>query len=41
MVDRAERETRNPQTGEMMKVPAKKAVKFRPGKALAEKIKKI
>ena len=39
-VDRAERETRNPQTGKMMKVPAKKVVKFKPGKALAEKVNK-
>lgn len=41
VVDRAERETRNPQTGKMMKVPAKKAVKFKPGKVLAEKVNKI
>lgn len=40
VVDRAERETRNPQTGKMMKVPAKKVVKFKPGKALAEKVNK-
>ena len=41
VVDRAERDTRNPQTGKMMKVPAKKAVKFKPGKVLAEKVNKI
>ncbi|WP_302429361.1 HU family DNA-binding protein [Fusobacterium varium] len=41
VIDRAERETRNPQTGKMMKVPAKKAVKFKPGKVLAEKVNKI
>lgn len=29
-VTRAERTCRNPQTGEQMKVPAKKAVKFKP-----------
>lgn len=40
VIDRAERETRNPQTGKMMKVPAKKVVKFKPGKALAEKVNK-
>lgn len=40
VVARAERETRNPQTGQMMKVPAKKVVKFKPGKALAEKVNK-
>ncbi len=40
VVDRAARKTRNPQTGKMMKVPAKKVVKFRPGKGLAEKVNK-
>lgn len=36
-VTRAERTCRNPQTGEQMKVPAKKAVKFKP----AGKLKKM
>ncbi|MDU1911038.1 HU family DNA-binding protein [Fusobacterium sp.] len=40
VMDRAARKTRNPQTGKMMKVPAKKVVKFRPGKGLAEKVNK-
>ncbi len=33
------REGRNPQTGKTIKIPAKKVVKFKPGKALAEKAK--
>ena len=37
--ERAARTCRNPQTGKEMKVEAKKAVKFKPGKALSEKIK--
>ena len=36
---REARELRNPQTGKEMKVEAKKAVKFKAGKALSEKIK--
>lgn len=39
VVERAARTCRNPQTGKEMKVKAKKAVKFKPGKALSEKIK--
>ncbi|MEG9320160.1 MULTISPECIES: HU family DNA-binding protein [Fusobacterium] len=39
VVERAARTCRNPQTGKEMKVEAKKAVKFKPGKALSEKIK--
>ena len=31
---------RNPKTGEKIKIPAKKVVKFKVGKKLAEKIKK-
>lgn len=31
---RSARTTRNPQTGEMMKIPAKKVVKFKPGSKL-------
>lgn len=30
---------RNPQTGETLKIPAKKAVKFKPGKSLKEAVK--
>ncbi len=33
---RASREGRNPATGETMKIPAKKVVKFKPGKTLSE-----
>lgn len=36
--ERAARVCRNPQTGEEMKVEAKKVVKFKPGKALSEKV---
>ena len=36
---RDERTCRNPQTGEQMTVPAKKVIKFKAGKKLAEKIK--
>ncbi|MCI6033671.1 HU family DNA-binding protein [Fusobacterium varium] len=39
VVERAARTCRNPQTGKEMKVEAKKAVKFKPGKALSEKVK--
>ena len=39
VVERAARTCRNPQTGKEMKVDAKKAVKFKAGKALSEKIK--
>lgn len=39
VVERAARTFRNPQTGKEMKVDAKKAVKFKAGKALSEKIK--
>jgi DNA-binding protein HU-beta len=34
VVDRAEREGRNPLTGEAITIAAKKVVKFKPGKAL-------
>ena len=37
---REARTGRNPQTGEEMKVEAKKAVKFKAGKALSEKVNK-
>jgi len=36
---RAQREGRNPRTGEKIKIPASKAVKFKPGKTLSEKVK--
>ena len=40
VTERAARTCRNPQTGEEMKVEAKKAVKFKAGKALSEKVYK-
>jgi len=36
---RSQREGRNPRTGEKIKIPASKVVKFKAGKALSEKIK--
>lgn len=36
--DRAERQGRNPQTGEAITISAKKVVKFKPGKALKDEI---
>ena len=36
---RAKREGRNPRTGEKMKIPASKVVKFKAGKTLSEKVK--
>jgi DNA-binding protein HU-beta len=36
---RAQREGRNPRTGAKIKIPASKAVKFKAGKTLSEKIK--
>ena len=36
--ERAEREGRNPQTGETMTIPASKSPKFKPMKALKEKV---
>jgi DNA-binding protein HU-beta len=38
VVDRAAREGRNPSTGEKMQIPASKAVKFTPSKALKERV---
>jgi DNA-binding protein HU-beta len=35
---RKAREGRNPKTGETIKIPAKKVVKFKAGKELAEKV---
>lgn len=40
VTERAARTCRNPKTGEEMKVEAKKAVKFKPGKSLSEKVNK-
>ena len=37
--ERAEREGRNPRTGERIKIPASKVVKFKVGKTLSEKVK--
>ncbi len=36
--ERAARKGRNPQTGEEMHIPAKKVVKFKPGKSLKESL---
>jgi len=36
--DRAERQGRNPQTGEAITISAKKVVQFKPGKALKEEV---
>jgi DNA-binding protein HU-beta len=36
---RKAREGRNPQTGKTIKIPAKKVVKFKAGKDLADKVK--
>lgn len=40
VVKRKAREGRNPQTGKTIKIPAKKVVKFKAGKALTEKATK-
>ena len=37
---RAARKGRNPQTGKEISIPARKVVKFRPGKTLRETVKK-
>lgn len=37
--EKAERTGRNPRTGEEIKIPARKVVKFKAGKTLADKIK--
>ena len=39
VTDRAARKGRNPRTGEEIHIPAGKAVKFTPGKALKEAVK--
>ena len=36
---RAQREGHNPRTGEKIKIPASKVVKFKAGKTLSEKVK--
>jgi len=36
---RSEREGRNPRTGEVIKIPASKVVRFKAGKTLSEKVK--
>jgi DNA-binding protein HU-beta len=36
---RAQREGRNPRTGEKIKIPASKVVKFKAGKTLSQKVK--
>ena len=36
LANRAAREGRNPQTGETIRIPEKKVVRFRPGKELTE-----
>jgi len=38
VVDRAEREGRNPMTGAAITIAAKKVVKFKPGKILKEEV---
>jgi DNA-binding protein HU-beta len=38
--DRDARKGRNPSTGEAMTIPAKKIIKFKPGKALTEAVAK-
>lgn len=39
VVERAGRDVRNPQTQELMRIKPKKAIKFKTGKLLAEKVK--
>jgi len=39
VVKRKAREGRNPQTGKAIKIPAKKVVKFKAGKTLANKVR--
>jgi DNA-binding protein HU-beta len=39
VIKRKARAGRNPQTGKAIKIPAKKVVKFKAGKALADKVK--
>jgi DNA-binding protein HU-beta len=37
--ERSQREGRNPRTGEKIKIPASKVVKFKAGKSLSEKVR--
>jgi len=39
VVDRKARNGRNPKTGEVMSIPASKAIRFRPGKDLKQAVK--
>ncbi len=39
VASRSQREGRNPRTGEKIKIPASKVVKFKAGKTLSEKVK--
>ena len=39
LAKRAARTGRNPQTGKAIKIPAKKVVRFKPGKELSDKVK--
>ncbi len=39
LVDRAPRLGRNPKTGESVRIPSRRAVKFNPGKELVQKIR--
>ena len=39
VAERAQREGRNPRTGEKIIIPASKAVKFKAGKTLSDKVK--
>lgn len=38
IVDRAPRTGRNPKTGETVRIPSRRVVKFRPGKSLSVKV---
>lgn len=38
VIEKAERTGRNPKTGEEIKIAAKKAIKFKAGKALTDKV---
>jgi DNA-binding protein HU-beta len=40
VIQRSAREGRNPVNGEILKIPAKKAVRFKTGKALADSVSK-
>ena len=39
IVDRAPRLGRNPKTGELVRIPSRKAIKFNPGKQLIQRIR--